>query len=783
LRDGFTGRDVLLDRLADLLASDHLVVLTGPPGIGKTELALAHATRRRADYDVVWWVRAERAETLAGDLSALGRRLGSGAGGRQPEELVAVGEWLGSHDRWLLVLDDAESMGTLRALLPDAGRGHVLVTTRAATAGITERTLRVGALSPEAGGELLARHSSKGEGDARRVAEALGGLPIALELAGAYVSDHGSLGSYRKRLLSRGSDLLSDRDRPDPRNLLAAALRVTLERLVSATPAAVQVLRFCSFLAPDRIPVGLVRAWAETLPKPSRRAMGGDRLDELLSQLARRALVERGEGTLSVHRQVQLLVREDMSHDERGALAGEVAAVLAEAFPLASNEDRSAPACRALLAHALAAADHAEAGAAAALPGHEAVGRLLNQVGGYLQARGDLPGARTCFQRALAADRAVHGKGHPTVAVRLNNLGTVLREMGRLDDARAALELALAVDEAAYGPDHPEVATDCNNLGLVLRELGDLEGARANFERALYISEIDSRPDQPAVVTTLRNLTSVLEAQGEGPAAGAVLERAAAVAEEAFGPDQPEVATDLFNAGRLRREHGDLPAARTTLERALAIDEATHGPGHPEVAADLNHLGAVKEDMGDLAGARADYTRALAIAEAHFGPRHATVVTCLNNLGNVRRAAADVAGAVSDFERAAELAEVVYGPGHTTLAVCLNNLGLARKDLGDRRGARIALERALRIDEAALGPEDPTVAVRLNNLGNLLRDQRKLTAARAVLQRAAELAEASLGADHPTTQTCRRNLALVEDADRRRAQARVERRRRAAAGP
>lgn len=84
----FTGRDRELDALRDLLWNGGTAALTragakglfdeatlaGMGGVGKTTLARAYAFRNRGDYHGVWWLRAEKAETLVDDLIELGRR-------------------------------------------------------------------------------------------------------------------------------------------------------------------------------------------------------------------------------------------------------------------------------------------------------------------------------------------------------------------------------------------------------------------------------------------------------------------------------------------------------------------------------------------------------------------------------------------------------------------------------------------------------------------------------------------------------------------------------------
>jgi hypothetical protein len=69
----FTGSDLdkIRARLTAPEATSRRVVLTGLGGIGKTQLAVEHAYRQRADYDLVWWVRSDQRTTLLGDSAAL----------------------------------------------------------------------------------------------------------------------------------------------------------------------------------------------------------------------------------------------------------------------------------------------------------------------------------------------------------------------------------------------------------------------------------------------------------------------------------------------------------------------------------------------------------------------------------------------------------------------------------------------------------------------------------------------------------------------------------------
>jgi hypothetical protein len=138
----FTGRELLLTEVhARLTAADlavRRVALTGPGGVGTTQLAVEYAYRQRADYDVVWWVRAEQPATMLGDYGALGGQgplaadLQLATDASQEAAVAAVRAWLEHHQRWLLVFDNAADPAVLEPFLPKAGAGHVVLTSRSA---------------------------------------------------------------------------------------------------------------------------------------------------------------------------------------------------------------------------------------------------------------------------------------------------------------------------------------------------------------------------------------------------------------------------------------------------------------------------------------------------------------------------------------------------------------------------------------------------------------------------------------------------------------------------
>ncbi|MBS2551902.1 helix-turn-helix domain-containing protein [Catenulispora sp. NL8] len=196
----FTGREFELARLADLASDSRpaasVVVLSGPGGVGKTTLAVA-AGRRLADAGgfELFYVDLRGMDAVPLDpATALFRLLKAlGVGNREiPDDVVARSGQLRAllEERpAVVVLDNARDEEQVRPLLPGAGSGVALVTSRRLLTGLegVER-LPVPVLEPEAARGLLG--SIIGDPDGPRsdgltdLAALCGGLPLALRIIG-----------------------------------------------------------------------------------------------------------------------------------------------------------------------------------------------------------------------------------------------------------------------------------------------------------------------------------------------------------------------------------------------------------------------------------------------------------------------------------------------------------------------------------------------------------------------------------------------------------------------
>ena len=214
------GRDGLIGELRRALRpypwrASHAFVIAGMGGLGKSTIALTAARMARQRGYRVWWVRAADSALLTSGMLEVLRELGAPESVTVPVREGArtaparAWEFLngdhGAGRRWLLVFEGADNPAVLAgadASTPADGTGWlradpagmVIITTRIRDPQVwgTRVTLReLKPLDDEAGAEVLRdlapEVADPGGHEARELSRRLGGLPLALHLAGAYL--------------------------------------------------------------------------------------------------------------------------------------------------------------------------------------------------------------------------------------------------------------------------------------------------------------------------------------------------------------------------------------------------------------------------------------------------------------------------------------------------------------------------------------------------------------------------------------------------------------------
>jgi tetratricopeptide (TPR) repeat protein len=214
-----------------------------------------------------------------------------------------------------------------------------------------------------------------------------------------------------------------------------------------------------------------------------------------------------------------------------------------------------------------------------------AIARRTYEVEGIVDAfTGDVAGAITAHEHALAEGHAAFGNDSPHLWEDEHILGTTLTKAGRYVDAIPHMEHALALRERVVGKDHADIALLLSNLAACYSNAHDPR-ARETFDRALALREKLFGKNSPLLAPTLNNYGMMTMRAGDAKGALPYIERALAMAERFPGKKQynyHEIATDhadvLISAGRLAD-------ARTALDELVPIEEEVKAATLPRTLA------------------------------------------------------------------------------------------------------------------------------------------------------------------------------------------------------
>ena len=750
----FTGREDELKALAKALlyepqktGSAVPQVITCTIGIGKTQLAVEFCYRYGRFFQGVHWINAQ--QDLEAEIAACGAEMDLPYWPETTAEQlhVTLRAWQKSGPR-LLMLDCVENPELLHKWLPILNGFRLLLTSRHHNwpphLGLQTHPLDLLSL-PESLAllrKLAPRLKEVPDTDLEDIAEQLGNLPLALDLAGRYLDERRSLTpqGYLQELSDAGGGLehLSlldwvEGDNPTGHetNLVTIFLLIwqQLNEDKPVDAVARKIFLACGYCAPNiSIPDSVIYHVIE----------GNERIaDHALTRLYNLGLLTKNT---AMHPLLAQFARHQDGEKKSLAILADVLARLSYEANTTGLPTVFAP-----------LRPHVESSVRAAKDANmvTAADDLWGNLGTHYRIVAEFDKAEHANRQALTIDEKIFGTGHTRIALRLNNLGRVLHVEGKLDGAKQHYEQALAIDQAALGTTHPTVALRLNNLGMILKDLGDLKGAKEKFEQALAIDEQAFGPNHPAVARDINNLGLVLKDIYELQNALKTFERARDIDEATCGTNHPNVARDIRNIGWVLRDMGKFREALAAFRCAYDIDEAAFGPNHPNVAINLNNIGWALRELGIYEEALEQFNRARTIDEEAYGPIHPTVARDITSIGFILRDLGRLQEAQESFKGVLTIHEKVYHPDHPEIAAVINRIGVLLKRDGRAEQAKQHFVRALGIDEKVFGPDHPIVARDAHNLGITLIELGEEERGKQLIQRANGIYEKSLPVGHP----------------------------------
>ncbi|MER6105455.1 FxSxx-COOH system tetratricopeptide repeat protein [Streptomyces sp. NPDC001832] len=787
----FTGREELLSKAYRAVQNAGpgagVVTLHGMSGVGKTQLAAEYVYRFGSEYDVVWWVPADRRALYRQKLAELAPELGLSTGAEYGERLRAVRDALRRgepHSHWLLVLDGADEPEHIWDLVP-TGPGHVLITSRNPEwSEHNSNLVEVPVYDREESVAFIRRRAPRlTPAEADRLADALEDLPLLLDQTAGWLNDSDMSVEEYIELLEGGIDQNVVKVSADFPLAFQTAWSILLNKLKDTVPESVDLLRLCSFFAPGSIPVRLLK---EMPPGELPEQLSGLMNDPLLwnraiGQLRQYSVVrleshesvvdEASSGeSLYMHRMVHQIIGKDMPERDRQEFIDVVRRALAAADPGRPTDTRLWPAYAEITPHlkwadVLKSTDPAvqtlvlnclrymylsgeyragiKLGARAMDAWRELLGEDYSRVwdlryhyANLLRAVGDYAGTEAIERAAVDHLRAERGPQDLEHLRAASGLAADLRGLGRYDEALNISSWILGAYRELLGDQDSRTLNAQNNLGTSLRLLGRYEEALDLNQRTLEARRRLLRPRHSWTLYSEINYATDLRLLGRYGDALSLQNQSARVHRLVMGPDNPQTLRAEHNLALCQYRSGERARAAAMFTRVLERSERVLGEDDP-------------------------LTMMFAASQSFFAREHA------------------------DIDRARDISEKVVGgyvdmlgETHPYVAGTRANHALILRNVGERDHAHTLLEEALADMTRAVGENHPWTlgcAINASALRNLVGDPESAAALTdSVITRAVEV----LGRTHPLTLSARiahaadlRGLRDLQRADKVEAEA------------
>jgi hypothetical protein len=707
----------------------HTSVLAGLGGVGKTQLAIDYAEHAWSSgaVELLVWITASSRDAILSGYARLAHDLTGFEDASTEEAVQRVLAWFAAtKTRWLVVLDDVQSPGDVRALWPPVTTtGQVVATTRrrdAALRGYRRRVVEVGLFTPAESSSylatMLADHPHLLEG-AVDLAEELGHLPLALTQAAAYLTDRDlTCAAYRQRLTDQRhtlASLLPDAaELPDGhRATVAATWSLSIELADRLTPVGLArpLLDVASVLDANGIPadVFVTEAILTCLAAVAARPVAGEEARDALGCLHRLSLItlvtRSHERTVRVHALVQRATRDRLTDARLETVARAAADALLRLWPDIERDTAQAQVLRTnTAALCVAGGDHLwQAGTHG----------LLFRFGRSLAESGSLSAAVDFFQQLCTKAVERLGPDHPDTLTVRHQLAYWRARAGGLTGAVTAFEDLLSDRSRTLGPHHPDTLATRHFLHYLQGETGaPAEAATALAALLPDLVRVLGRY-HPIVLLARHDQAYLRGAAGDARGAVTAIEPLLADRTRVMGPDHPDTLNTRGLLARWLAEAGDVAGAISEFEALLSDRIRVLGPEHPATMVTRGHLARWRGEAGNAAGAVAEFRALLNDRLRILGPCHPDTLNARGDLAFWCGRSGDPAGAAVATEELLADRVRILGSDHRVTLMTRAHLARWRGEAGDGDAAVRALEALLPDVVRVLGHEHPqTQAVR-----------------------------------------------------------------------
>jgi len=666
----------------ELLSTCPRIVISGLPGVGKTEIAsqIIWRAKNSPDYAAIIWFNVASLSSFYSSLQDVARELGlidktESEATKIEDVRDMVRQELNRIDNWLVVFDNLDDITVITNFLPEPKKTrHMLITTRhrAMASALKAESIEASPLDPIEAVSLLTKSvpqlQSHSQSELLELVNALGCLPLAILQAGAYLFETQSdISGYFNFYKSSRKDLWDWRPFGDSSYVTVATVMAISFGKVKQSEVSVRLFCLLSFLDNSSVPETL---WShsEKFQDPILRVAFTDPVKTIsaLQPLLSYNFVRRSDGMLSMHRLVQDVMRDIIQNELQDQ---------ANVLELLHGLDR--------------------------MPQYW-VQRAIELISvAYPPSNPET--WDECKKYNSNADCCIlYGKKYSLESELFGDLqkavGRYIYDQGGYNQANELFESALQMYKNACPENEAKIAGALWEVGRSLAQFGDHELALQRYQEALERNNAGYMQDLMARISLVTDMAKSLHGLGRyGEALGKLQAVLESTREISGTKVELESARIMAIMGAVLLSRKQLNAALEKCERSLAIQQRILGREHITLAGVICLLGAILHRKGRYRKALDKFGDALRIYNDGFGNDHIKASSTLDAIGLSYMHLGKCRQALQYFERELNITETIFGRDHIRTENAVFNLGASHLFLGKPYEALHYYERAMEI--------------------------------------------------------------------------------------
>ncbi|KIJ49299.1 hypothetical protein M422DRAFT_246386, partial [Sphaerobolus stellatus SS14] len=596
----FVGQSYYIQRLKEyfILSPDgqclrQLFLLHGMGGVGKTQIVLKFITEiSQSDlYSYIFWIDGSSEDTMIGSLKIISGALPTEEGKQLDKEtteniLLRI-SYLSTP--WLAIFDNADgSPKGLEKYIPQGKYGHILITSRLHSLGRIvsfENSQEVTIMSEESAISLLLKAANIQDPNieelntAKQLADILGHLPLAIDMAGAYIqSASSSIRDYLDLYQENRSELLNNEmDEDFHGHTVYGAWDLTFHKIhdqakegKKAANAAVCLLKTVAFFYHQSISIEIFEKAAEGFLKTELNdelheafphaiqhliqcpeylylKTSEEKWNKFLFNEGLRLLnslsiikINQPQSSFTIHPIIHGYLQDVLAASESRKLQGVARAILV----VSDNEEYSHR--KILFPHITTNMKVVEKMLNEGQYENDTFNvfaDVLEDCGDYIHYTSIQKIRREIINRCQNSLQ----EDHSATLLSMDNLAVTYRNQGQWSEAEQLQVKVLGRRKARLGEDHPDTLRSMNNLALIYRNQGQWSEAEQLQVKVLERIKSGLGEDHPDTLTSMSNLAVTYSNHGQWSEAEQLQVKVLEKTKARLGEDHPDTLTSMNN--------------------------------------------------------------------------------------------------------------------------------------------------------------------------------------------------------------------------------------------